>query len=170
MLPSSLSTRSLSCSLFWQLRISLMNTESPLIPDIAIAYYYYSVRRSLSVFFRSRNAIRLWIGSNANLKERWCSAPNCGNVKRERKRWIIQLCCSWSRARNSEREERREREGGLTRIEKALAHCWNNLLFSIFHFPFPCHLFTNSIIPVFYLFFIFCPHLRLFFFISCTLT
>lgn len=32
MLPSSLSTRSRSASLFWQLRMSLMKTESPLIP------------------------------------------------------------------------------------------------------------------------------------------
>lgn len=37
MLPSSLSTRRRSCSLFWQLRTSLMKTERPLIPDKAIS-------------------------------------------------------------------------------------------------------------------------------------
>ena len=37
MLPSSLSTRSRSCSLFWQLRMSLMNMERPLMPESAMA-------------------------------------------------------------------------------------------------------------------------------------
>uniref|UniRef100_A0A0A9GGY3 AP-2 complex subunit alpha, putative n=1 Tax=Arundo donax TaxID=35708 RepID=A0A0A9GGY3_ARUDO len=36
MLPSSLSTRRRSCSLLWQLRMSLMNTDSPRIPESAI--------------------------------------------------------------------------------------------------------------------------------------
>lgn len=42
MLPSSLSTRSRSCSLFWQLRMSLINTESPLIPDSAIPTQFHA--------------------------------------------------------------------------------------------------------------------------------
>lgn len=37
MFPSSLSTRNRSCSLFWQFLTSLMNTESPRIPDSAMA-------------------------------------------------------------------------------------------------------------------------------------
>uniref|UniRef100_A0A0A8ZCB6 Uncharacterized protein n=1 Tax=Arundo donax TaxID=35708 RepID=A0A0A8ZCB6_ARUDO len=37
MLPSSLSTRRRSCSLLWQLRMSLTNTDSPRIPESAIS-------------------------------------------------------------------------------------------------------------------------------------
>jgi len=37
MLASSLSTRTRSCSLFWQLRTSLINTDKPRIPDNAMS-------------------------------------------------------------------------------------------------------------------------------------
>lgn len=49
MLPSSLSTRSRSWSLFWQLRTSLMKTERPLIPDNAMCAQIRDLRKRKSV-------------------------------------------------------------------------------------------------------------------------
>lgn len=111
MLPSSLSTRSLSCSLFWQLRISLMNTESPRIPDIAIAY---GARRSLSSLSLQippkldwdcgfdRIQTRIWAVVDLQLQ----IAETRTEKRKRRGRRRIQLCYGWSRERNSLRGER----------------------------------------------------------------
>ena len=53
--PSSLSTRRRSCSLFWQLRMSLMNTERPRIPDNAIAAQIHTLTRTHAQRERNRN-------------------------------------------------------------------------------------------------------------------
>lgn len=50
MLPSSLSTRSLSCSLFGQLRTSLINTERPLMPERAIFSQIQQERHAYLLF------------------------------------------------------------------------------------------------------------------------
>jgi len=152
MLPSSLSTRSLSCSLFWQLRISLMNTESPRIPDIAIAY---GARRSLSSL--SLQIPKLdWIADSIGSKrefERWLifsSELRKRERKRKRRRGRrrIQLWYDWSRERNSSRGER-ERERGWTDRNWKKPSLTSG---TAFYFPFSCH-FTNSVIPSFSVFF-----------------
>lgn len=88
MLPCSLSTRSLSCSLFWQLRMSLMKTGRPLIPTAP------SPVRSSAARERSA-AVSLFSGSRRIRQRNWCwrdsdSAPihngKCAEWERERER------------------------------------------------------------------------------------
>ena len=68
--PSSLSTRRRSCSLFWQLRMSLMNTERPRIPDNAIAAQIHTLTRTHGQRERERERNRNRFSLTSRISDR----------------------------------------------------------------------------------------------------
>lgn len=148
-LPSSLSTRRRSCSLFWQLRMSLMKTESPRMPDNAISAQIHFPSRTHAQTERERERKRKrnreFPPELHNPRSSLAVAPFGSqaaktienNLRKDHSN--SKPKCLWSRARMRffrERERLREGEGGWTeKIWKSRRGVQGEVTTFIYHMP-----------------------------------